>query len=132
EPVAGARVHILCGKGNNGGDGLVAARVLANRGARVRVFLIDPPKNLQGEPAAFLRGVEAMGVRVDRVGEADARKLGYTLRAASVIVDAVLGTGARGALRPAVRACVEAVNEAKRTVVAVDLSTGVDADTGKV
>lgn len=132
-PTGALRVHILCGKGNNGGDGLVAARALANWGARVRVYIVGGRKGLREGAATFLRSVEAMHVPViDVVDEAEVRKLGLVLRTADVLVDAILGVGAQGPLRPLVARVTAAMNEAERPVVAVDVPTGVDASTGQV
>jgi len=129
--VAGARVHVLCGGGNNGGDGFVAARCLANWGARVRVTTAVPPDRLKGEPLAFYTAALKAGVHAASAGETDLRMLSLALKNCDVVVDALLGTGARGPLRSPVAEMAEAVNEAGRPVVAVDIPTGVDADTGK-
>ena len=129
---AGAeRVHILCCRGNNGGDGMVAARALANWGARVRVYLIGGRQGLRGEAALFLQALLRMGIPVHDVGEGEIKKLGLALGTADVIVDAMLGTGARGPLRPLVASAVLAANASGRPVVAVDVPTGVDASTGE-
>ena len=128
--VAGARVHVLCGGGNNGGDGFVAARCLANWGARVRVDHRRASDRLKGEPLGVLHGGAEGGVHAASAGETDLRMLSSLSR---------LRRGGRrpsrgrapGALRSPVAEMAEAVNEAGRPVVAVDIPTGVDADTGK-
>lgn len=127
--VAGARVYLLCGPGKNGGDGFVAARYLANWGARVEVGLGASPERLKGESRAFFRALEAMGLSV---APAHGDALSAALREAELVVDALLGTGLTGALRPGVADVVARVNEAGRPVLAVDIPTGVQADTGAV
>lgn len=130
--VEDARVHVLCGSGNNGGDGFVAARALANRGARVRMILTAPAERLRGDARAFYTAAVKMGIPAVTVAEEDLRKLALALKTADVIVDAILGTGVRGALRPLIAGVVSAVNESGRPVVAVDIPSGVQADSGKV
>lgn len=131
-PCDGARVHVLCGKGNNGGDGMVAARTLANWGARVRVYILGDRQGLKAGAAVFARSVERMGIPVHAVNERELKRLHYSLRTADVIVDAMLGIGSSEALRPLYAQVVSAVNASERPVVAVDLPTGVDAGTGAV
>lgn len=110
-----SRVHVVCGPGHNGGDGLVAARHLAALGVAVDVALLAEPR---GDAAAQWERARAAGVREgDGVG-------------ADLIVDAVFGTGlARAVEGPAARA-IERINEAGVPVVAVDLPSGLDADRG--
>ena len=132
DAIAGARVQVVCGTGNNGGDGFVAARTLANLGARVRISLVSPPERLRGDALAFYTAAVKMGVPVATIGEGDLRKFTLALRTADVIVDAILGTGSSGPLRPFVARLVAAINESQRPVIAVDLPTGVQADTGRV
>lgn len=127
-----ARVHIVCGKGSNAADGMVAARTLANRGARVRLFLVEERERLSQAAATFLRAVEKMGIPIHQLGDGNFKKLPLTLRTADVIVDAMLGTGTKGPLRPRYARTVKAINTAQRPVVAVDVPTGVDADSGAV
>lgn len=129
---AGARVYVLCGGGNNGGDGFVAARNLANWGARVRIALGAPEERIQGDARAYLIAAVKSGAQASAISEADMRKFSLSLKASDVVVDALLGTGARGPLRPLIARMVEAINEAGRPVVAVDIPTGVEADTGQV
>jgi hydroxyethylthiazole kinase-like uncharacterized protein yjeF len=125
------RVVVLCGKGNNGGDGFVAARGLAQSGLQVRVMLLGRAGEVKGEAAAALRRMreDAAAVLLDEVTDESA--LGEVVRVvkdAELILDAVVGTGFTPPLRglaAAVRALVEA---ATAPVVAVDLPSGWDAD----
>jgi NAD(P)H-hydrate epimerase len=115
------RVVVVCGKGNNGGDGLVAAGILRQAGREVEVLAVAPPEELRGDAAEQLRRLPG-----DPPRPFDAARL----EGASGIVDALLGTGATGPPRePAV---IEAVNAAGAQVIAADVPSGVDASTGEV
>ena len=117
----GGRVVVVCGKGNNGGDGLVAARLLRQAGRAVDVLTVAPPEELRGDAAEQLRRLP---------GEPPAPFDAGRLDGAGAIVDALLGTGATGPPRePAV---IEAVNAARAPGVAADVPSGVDASTGEV
>jgi len=124
--VRGARVAIVCGKGGNGGDGFVVARWLRRRGARVSVLLLAPPGEITGDAAGKLLELRRSGVRPEQV-EDDAR-LGERLAGADLIVDAILGTGARGAPTPLVARAIERINASGRPVVALDIPSGLPAD----
>jgi ADP-dependent NAD(P)H-hydrate dehydratase / NAD(P)H-hydrate epimerase len=117
------RIAIVCGKGNNGGDGLVAARLLRQAGRDVDVLAVWPPEWLQGDAAEQLRRLP---------GEAPAHYDAAALDRANVIVDALLGTGSSGAPRDPAAGVIEAVNAAKAPAVAADIPSGVDATTGDV
>ena len=119
ETVADGPVAAVCGKGNNGGDGLVAARLLRAARREVRVLLLD--ENLSADAAVNLErldGVEAFAPP--------------RLEGAAVVIDAVLGTGFAGAPRERARAAIDAINASGVPVVAADVPSGVDASTGEV
>lgn len=124
------RVTALCGRGNNGGDGLVAARVLAAAGREVRVVLLgreDEVKGVAAEALGRLRVVAGVQI-VTMVDEDAARGFGGALRQAELLIDAVVGTGFKPPLRGAAAALRDAVNGLRVPVVAVDLPSGWDAD----
>jgi ADP-dependent NAD(P)H-hydrate dehydratase / NAD(P)H-hydrate epimerase len=125
-PRRGARVAIVCGKGGNGGDGFVVARWLKRAGHRVEVFLLAAADELRGDAALKLRELERRGVRA-RVVE-DAAVLARALPAAQLVVDAILGTGARGEPSPLIAAAIEQINASGRPVVALDVPSGLSAD----
>ncbi len=133
---AGKTVAIFCGKGNNGGDGFVIARHLSNRGADVRVVLTGATEELlgrEGDAATNLNIVVKMQLPLTEVLDADG--IGNAVsdsKDADLLVDALLGTGVTGALRGIFRPLIEAVNTLKKPVLAVDLPSGLDSDTGAV
>jgi len=122
-----ARVLVIAGSGNNGGDGLVVARLLHNDGWDVRVFLVSPPEELSPDCLRQYETARMMGVRIV-TGRLPALK---DLRG-SIVIDAMLGTGLNKPLRGDISVVVDRVNRAGTDVVAVDIATGVSSDTGKV
>jgi len=138
-PLANAAVIVLCGKGNNGGDGLVVARRLCAAGARVHVVLTSEPEALRDDAArnlALLRRLRDDGVG-DRLTIESLDTLGALADTANrlsprLFVDALLGTGLTSALRDPIRSVVEWVNDRSAPVVAVDVPTGLHSDTGAV
>jgi len=126
----GMRVAVVCGKGNNGGDGLVVARLLANAGIAVDTFLGVDRAAIDGAAAHLLERLERVGGRAVPVPEGSAAV--EALRRSDIVVDALLGTGLRGAPREAQGRVIQAINDCARPVVAVDLPSGVDATTGDV
>lgn len=116
-------VRVLCGKGNNGGDGLVAARYLREAGFEVEALLLWPADGLSGDAAANLERVEA-----DELGGDPAARLAGS----AAIVDAIFGTGFSGAARDPAAAAIEAIGRSGAPVVACDVASGVDASTGEV
>lgn len=123
---------ILCGRGHNGGDGLVAARVLADRGVRVRVLVA-------GGPAAYAAGDRAAAAALTRLGPYGAEVLGLDGEAVAgslaawpgaLVVDAVVGTGVRGRLRPDAAGALAQARARAGAILAVDLPSGVDPDSG--
>jgi NAD(P)H-hydrate epimerase len=128
---AAEQVVVLCGKGNNGGDGFVAARVLAEAGVLVRVILMGREDEVKGEAASALRRMrdEASSVALDEAADEPAlRALGDVLRDAELILDAVVGTGFRPPLRGLPAVARELLVAVDPPVVAVDLPSGWDAD----
>jgi len=123
----GRRVLVLCGKGNNGGDGLVAARHLAGWGALPVVIFLDDPAALTGDPRTNLERLRACRCLRFEAG-LFARELGRS----DVVVDAIYGTGFRGALAGPPAQAAAAVNRSGLPVVAVDIPSGVDGVSGRV
>jgi NAD(P)H-hydrate epimerase len=129
----GARgpVVVCCGKGNNGGDGFVIARHLDGQGVPVRVLLWGDPAELTGDAAANCQAVLKCGLPLAYGPHApSAERLSAMLEGAEWIVDALLGTGFTGALRAPLAAAIAAINAHPAPKLAVDLPSGLDADTG--
>ncbi len=128
------RVCIFCGTGNNGGDGYVIARHLLNVGHQVRVVLCGAREKVQGDARVNLDILERLAHAVEQLDprEADAaarvRSLGGE---ADLIVDALFGTGLQGELKREYQKLVEAINDLGRPVLAVDIPSGLDCDTGE-
>lgn len=125
--VFGRRVVVLCGKGNNGGDGLVAARRLAALGARPVVVFLQDPAGLRGDPQANLARLAGISQSIY-----EPQALAGELARCDVVIDALVGTGFRGSLTGNAAAAVEAVNASGKPVVAADIPSGVDGATGRV
>jgi NAD(P)H-hydrate epimerase len=118
--------RVVCGKGNNGGDGLVAARQLADTGYEVEALLLWPRDELSPDATANLGRFDGAAVQVGP-GEVAA-----ALEGSGVVVDAIFGTGFSGAPRAPADAAIEAINGCGAPVVAADVASGVDASTGEV
>ena len=130
-------IVVLCGPGNNGGDGYVAARRLALAGARVIVAIVASAARPRGAAAARNwdriardRGIDKVHLPVAR----DVAMFGKGIEKAAVIVDALLGSGVRGALREPIRSAVEVIDRARAAgipIVSVDTPTAVDLSSGE-
>jgi ADP-dependent NAD(P)H-hydrate dehydratase / NAD(P)H-hydrate epimerase len=120
------RIRLVCGKGNNGGDGFVAARHLHNRGCEVDCYLAGEPGDVKGDARINLDLARQLGILVRPVEQFDPED-----RWPRIIVDALLGTGFSGEPRGAVEAGIQAVNAARMTILSVDLPSGMDSDTGR-
>jgi len=125
-------ILVLCGKGNNGGDGFVAARYLLKMGAKVQAHLFGNSREVKGDAATNLtRWKKARGkLVIDKPG----KRLGFPeLACESIVIDALLGTGVRGPVEGRLAEAITAVNRRKSdcVVVAVDIPSGLLADTGQ-
>jgi len=124
-------VAVVAGAGNNGGDGFVIARHLSMRGARVTTFLVAPADKVAGDALVNLEILRKAGCDVQEVAGGALVGLGEMLAPFDVVVDAIGGTGISGELRGDAAVAVGQVNAAGRCVVAVDIPTGLDCDTGE-
>ena len=125
ELAPGGAIAVVCGTGNNGGDGFVAARLLRDRGRQVRVLTLGPVADLRGDARA----------NADRLPGAPAERFDPgALDGAAAIVDAILGTGFSGQPRDPAASAIDAINAAgtRAIVVACDIPSGVDGSTGEI
>ena len=131
-------VAVCCGKGNNAGDGFVIARHLALRGHDARVLLWGDPAELSGDAAVNFQIIQRTRLSIEIFpasraadpGELDATRIERRLDRAEWIVDALLGTGARGDPRPPLDRVIELINRSACRRLAVDVPSGLDCDTG--
>lgn len=128
--LAGCKIAIIAGSGNNGGDGFVIARHLFMRGASVQTFLTSPTTKFTADAAANYAILEKLRFDLRQVEPQELADLASRLKEFDLLVDAIGGTGITGALRGDTAIAVEQVNAAGRPVVAVDIPTGLDCDTG--
>ncbi|MBN1586352.1 MAG: NAD(P)H-hydrate epimerase [Candidatus Omnitrophica bacterium] len=133
KPMPRRCVCIVCGKGNNGADGMVAARHLANAGVRVYILVAAAPGRFRGDARVQWRIVQAMGLSAERIGlRGNFNALERRLEQCDLVVDALLGTGISGRLKPPYLEIIERVNSSRKPVLAVDVPSGLDATTGKL
>ena len=131
EQIGEGPVGVVCGKGNNGGDGFVVGRLALLAGYETRVVLLAAPEEIRGDAATFLRAYRRLGGRLDvAAAEQDAARAVAGLADCAALVDAILGTGISGEVRGVTRAAIEAWPDGPATI-AVDLPSGLDADTGE-
>jgi len=124
------RVAILCGRGNNGGDGFVVARTLAQRGVDVSVFLLSPVAHVKGDAKINLEILGRLGIGVMEVDDEQRWELHASeVQRCSLIVDAIIGTGLSAPLGGLLETVVADVNVMGIPIVSVDLPSGLSADT---
>lgn len=126
--VEGKRFAIVCGKGNNGGDGYVIARYLHQWGASVEVFLLGERVVIKGDALVNLIKLEPIGLSVQPILNSPTPP---DFRKYDMVVDAIFGTGFSGEVDPAVGNVIEAINRSGVTTLAVDTPSGLNCDTGE-
>jgi NAD(P)H-hydrate epimerase len=124
-----SHVAVLCGRGNNGGDGFVVARTLIQRGVETSVFLIGSVSDVQGDARTNIEVLGRIGLTVVEITSAQEWELHFSeISECGIIVDAMLGTGFHGELTGLLQTVVADVNAIGVPVVAIDLPTGLSAD----
>lgn len=126
----GSLVLILCGSGNNGGDGFVVARHLLARGAQVRILCIVSLGDLRGDAKIAAQALLALNHRIEPLSMTD--ELVALIDEADLVVDALLGTGADRAVQGELLRCIESLNRSSTPVIALDIPSGLDAETGAI
>ena len=127
---AGRRAVIIAGKGNNGGDGYVIARVLPEQGWEVDVFVLADRQQITGDAALNLERLSPEKIRF--VADNLPETFNDVLTGANVVIDAMLGTGLKSEISGLIHDAVKAINSSGRPVVAVDIPSGLHATTGKI
>jgi len=131
-PLTGKSVYIFSGPGNNGGDGMVVARQLFNQKVKVKIFLLAEKEKIKGDAATNLSIAERIGISIKNItSSADLELLKQELKKADIVVDALLGTGTKGAPRGLMKDVIALINKYSKNIVAVDIPTGVDANRGQ-
>ncbi|MCA9062395.1 MAG: NAD(P)H-hydrate epimerase [Planctomycetaceae bacterium] len=128
--VPAGRIVILCGSGNNGGDGLAMHRLLWSLDVTSECYLVDDGRKLSADAATNLKILERSGIQVEPTDAAVLAELLQGLAPDDWIVDALLGTGLRGSVRPPYVTVVASANASAARILAVDIPTGLDCDTG--
>jgi ADP-dependent NAD(P)H-hydrate dehydratase / NAD(P)H-hydrate epimerase len=125
------RVAVMCGRGNNGGDGFVIARYLHNRGVPVHVFIIGEPGDIRGDAGVHLDMLRRTGMAPEVVNTSEsAQAVGARLADYDLLIDALLGTGLKAEVSGVFQLIIAAMNAAGRAIVAVDIPSGLSADAG--
>ncbi|NOY53137.1 MAG: NAD(P)H-hydrate dehydratase [Deltaproteobacteria bacterium] len=131
--LCGKKVVVICGKGNNGGDGFAVARHLSNRGAGVHLFLPGDPNLLRGDAATNLRICRMMKIPLVPVTtNSGLRSLASYLSRCDLVIDALLGTGIKPPVRGMIAEVIKRINRYAGPVISVDLPSGLSADTSAV
>lgn len=123
----GSRILILAGKGNNGGDGLVAARRLHRMGSLVRIALAQSPRDLSGDPLEMYEKIVPLRIPV---GTPEASVIERVARSSDIVVDALFGTGFKGTAEGLIGSWIASVNRSGALVVSVDIPSGLDGADG--
>ncbi|HEY3161566.1 MAG TPA: NAD(P)H-hydrate dehydratase [Vicinamibacterales bacterium] len=127
------RVAVLCGRGNNGGDGFVVARTLLQRGIDAAVFVIGALADVRGDAKTNLEILGRLGVTVVEIGDEQSWELHFSeISQCTLIVDAIFGTGLTSALGGMMETIVADVNASSIPIVSIDLPSGLSADTPHV
>jgi NAD(P)H-hydrate epimerase len=124
---AAKRIAVVCGKGNNGGDGFVAARRLRQAGRDPLVLLLAPAGDLKGDAAVMFRRMEIPCVEITSANSS-AGRIGERLENSDLILDAILGAGFRPPVTGLYADAIQAINQSGRPVLAVDIPSGADSD----
>ncbi|MEW6686015.1 MAG: NAD(P)H-hydrate dehydratase [Candidatus Edwardsbacteria bacterium] len=127
------KVMVLCGKGNNGGDGFVVARYLVNKRAVPAIFLLGKRREIKGDARTNLENITKMGIPLIEIhNQRLLPKFQESLKESEIVIDAIFGTGFKGEITGYLARIIEMVNASEKLVIAVDLPSGLDADTGDV
>lgn len=130
--VPGSQVDIFCGTGNNGGDGFVAARDLAEWGASVYVWLAGEPARLKGDARYYFERCNANRIVIKPIQTLAEIPSQTQIAQADLIIDALLGTGFKGEVKGVIKELIVLINSVKRPILAVDIPSGIQGDTAQI
>lgn len=132
-PPPGSQVLILCGRGNNGGDGYVMARYLHGKGMKVSVFLMGTMNTVSGDALVNLRILKGMGTEVKEIDDDEKCAIVRDeIKKSAYIIDGLLGTGLNSDVRGRFGQVIDDINSSGRPVLAIDIPSGLNADTGQI
>lgn len=126
-----ARVCIVCGTGNNGGDGFVAARHLLNAGLKVQIFLFGRAKDLKPDAKVNYQILRKCGCPVQEIFQGGTA-LAKAIRTSDLLVDTLFGVGLNRALSEPMQSLISQINQSRKPILAVDVPSGLDATTGRI
>lgn len=126
------KVLVFSGKGNNGGDGFVIARHLFNQGVDVQVFLLGKRAQLKQDAKTNAATAFKIGVPIQEIHEKNLESVEHPLRHCHIVIDAIFGTGLKAAAGGLYEQVIQKINAAEKFVVAVDIPSGIDSDTGQL
>jgi len=130
------KIIVVCGRGNNGGDGFVAARHLMNNGIDVSIFLVADVKELRGEAEANYHRAEkvaqTMGKVIEVLNEESLSSFENKLEGTSLIIDGMFGTGLAREVGEPEKSIIQLINDSEKPILAVDVPSGLDAANGNV
>jgi NAD(P)H-hydrate epimerase len=127
------RIVAMCGTGNNGGDGFVASRHLAGYGAKVVVMLLGSPSDLRTEEARLNWTIIEKMDSIELIfGKELTSEIKSRIANANIVLDSIFGTGIKGEIRQPYASAIDAVNKSKAYVLAVDVPSGFDPNTGQI
>lgn len=127
------RIVAACGTGNNGGDGFVASRHLAGYGTKITVVLLGSPSELRSEEARLNWGILEKMTSIEIIfGKELIDEVKGRIAKANIILDGIFGTGIKGEIREPYASAIDAINKSKAYVVAVDVPSGFDPNTGQI
>lgn len=126
------KVIIFAGSGNNGGDGFVVARHLYDYGVKAKVFLLTPFNKIKGEAGENINIIDKMGVKLIEVETVKLEEIQEAIQNSDLVIDAILGTGLQGMVTGLKARIIDLINIANKEVVAIDVPSGLDTDSGKI
>lgn len=126
-------VNIFCGKGNNGGDGFVAARYLVKKGVKARVFLLGKAAQLKQDAAVNFMKLKKIGAEVHEIPDLKSvEKFKKIFLDCSLLIDSIFGVGLKGILKEPFFSLIDFLNQSALPILAVDVPSGLDATSGKI